>query len=68
VNQQAAQTALRRHGNWRKSNRSEGQTNCVELNSGIPGWVGVRDSKNPDGTVLAFRPAAWAAFLARACL
>jgi hypothetical protein len=34
---------------WRKSSRSGTQTNCVELAS----TGAVRDSKNPDGPVLA---------------
>jgi hypothetical protein len=63
VNQQAAQAALRHDGNWRKSSRS-GQTNsCVEVSDSLPGWVGVRDSKNPNVEPLAFHPAAWARFL-----
>lgn len=62
MNQQAAQAALRQHGKFRKSRRSEGQTNCVGVN-GIPGWRGVQDTKNPDGPVLAFSEAAWSAFL-----
>jgi hypothetical protein len=33
---------------WKKSSRSQGANNCVELaNGGL-----VRDSKNPDGPVL----------------
>ena len=38
--------------------------NCLEVAS-LPGdQVGVRDSKDPGGPVLAFTPAAWAAFTA----
>ncbi|GAA1815232.1 DUF397 domain-containing protein [Planosporangium flavigriseum] len=47
---------------WRKSSRSGGQGNCVEV-AGTPTAVGVRDSKDPSGPVLVFTPAAWRAFL-----
>ncbi len=34
---------------WRKSSRSEGVSNCVELACTL---TAMRDSKNPDGPVL----------------
>jgi Domain of unknown function (DUF397). len=49
---------------WRKSSYSGGNgAACVEVNGDIPGVVAVRDSKNPDGPILAFTPAEWRAFL-----
>jgi hypothetical protein len=49
-------------GTWRKSSYSTDQANCVEV--AFPGpAVGVRDSKNPDGPVLAFPADTWSAFL-----
>ena len=45
---------------WRKSSRSGGQNNCVELAS-FPASVGVRDSKNLDAGVLLLPAAAWRA-------
>ncbi|GAA4538311.1 DUF397 domain-containing protein [Amycolatopsis samaneae] len=30
---------------WRKSSRSRGANGCVELNTSVPGYAGVRDSK-----------------------
>ena len=55
---------------WRKSRHSGTHGHCVEvavsrLTHG-PGssQLMVRDSKNPDGAVLAFTPAQWEAFIA----
>jgi hypothetical protein len=50
---------------WRKSDHSGTETNCVEV-AAATNMIVVRDSKNLDGPVLAFTPAAWADFLTRA--
>jgi Domain of unknown function (DUF397) len=50
---------------WRKASYSS--TNggaCVEVAGNLPGIVAVRDSKDPDGAVLAFSPGEWRAFAA----
>lgn len=47
---------------WRKSSHSGANGNCVEL-AALPGAVGVRDSKDPDGPVLLLAPAALRAAL-----
>ena len=54
---------------WHKSSRSNGNggNNCVEV-AVVASAVGVRDSKNPDGPVLRFDPAAWKSFLSDAKL
>jgi hypothetical protein len=51
---------------WRKSSRSNDQGWCVEVADNLPGVVGVRDSKDPDGPVLAVDRDGWAAFVAEA--
>ncbi len=33
---------------WRKSTRSNGSGDCVEVADNLPGVVGLRDSKDPD--------------------
>lgn len=48
---------------WRKSARSSGGDNCVEVSFADNGDVGVRDSKNRTGGILDFTPAEWAAFI-----
>jgi Domain of unknown function (DUF397) len=52
------------HSGWRTSSHSLGNGECVEAGNG-PGVVAVRDSKDPDGPVLAFPPRAWEAFTGR---
>jgi hypothetical protein len=50
---------------WHKASYSS--TNggaCVEVAGNLPGIVAVRDSKDPDGPVLAFSLAEWRAFAA----
>ncbi|WP_433193852.1 DUF397 domain-containing protein [Nocardia sp. CA-107356] len=50
--------------NWFKSSHSSGQTDCVEVAWLDGGEVGVRDSKNPTGPALIFKPGEWDAFTA----
>lgn len=46
---------------WRRSSYS-GDTNCVEV-AVVPPSFAVRDSKDPDGSMLVFSPTVWEAFL-----
>jgi hypothetical protein len=51
--------------NWRKASYSG--TNgggCVEVARDLPGTVAVRDSKDPNGPVLAIASADWRHFIA----
>jgi hypothetical protein len=48
---------------FRKSSRSGGNNNCVEVATNLPGVVAVRDSKDRGGPVLTFTPGEWSAFL-----
>ncbi|MDG4800517.1 DUF397 domain-containing protein [Micromonospora sp. WMMD980] len=51
---------------WRKSTKSGNNGgDCVEVADNLPGVVGVRDSKDSTGPVLAFAPASWRAFIAQ---
>lgn len=43
---------------WRKSSASGGNGACVEV-AEAKEMIFVRDSKDPDGTILAFSMAAW---------
>ncbi|GAA0992307.1 MULTISPECIES: DUF397 domain-containing protein [Streptomyces violaceusniger group] len=47
---------------FRKSSYSGGEEECVEVATNVPGAVAVRDSKDPEGRILRFTPAAWADF------
>jgi Domain of unknown function (DUF397) len=51
-------------GEWRKSSRSYGSGQCIQVAVPSEKRVAVRDSKNPQGTVLRFTPSEWRDFVA----
>jgi hypothetical protein len=48
---------------WRRSARSAGDHDFVEVADNLPGIVAVRDSRDPDGPALVFNLREWAAFV-----
>ncbi|MFF3005378.1 DUF397 domain-containing protein [Kitasatospora sp. NPDC057940] len=48
---------------WRKSSYSAQANECVEAGNIVADGMAVRDSKDPDGPVLAFSSDAWSDFL-----
>jgi len=48
---------------WIKSSLSMANGNCVEVAGPSGDLIRVRDSQNPRGSVLRFRPAEWDAFV-----
>ncbi|MFP1630005.1 DUF397 domain-containing protein [Streptomyces sp. 5K101] len=49
---------------WQKSSRSSADGQCLEV-APTPDGIEVRDSKDPDGPVLAFPWDEWAEFIGR---
>lgn len=48
---------------WRTSTYSLGNGECIEVASGMPHRVAVRDSRNPTGDVLVYTAVEWRKFL-----
>jgi hypothetical protein len=48
---------------WFKSTHSNTGGNCVEVCTGMPDVVAIRDSKDPTGPALTFAPDQWRTFV-----
>jgi hypothetical protein len=49
---------------WRKSSHSAGnEGECVEVATNLPNIVAIRDSKNPNGSILILTPRQWTDFI-----
>jgi hypothetical protein len=59
-------TGLRTATGWYTSTYSGGEGDCVEVAALATGGIAVRDSKAPEGPVLAFGAGAWQAFVEEA--
>jgi hypothetical protein len=62
LNQRTDNPELLWHSEWRKSSRSIGDGECVEVTS-APGRVAVRDSKNLNKEMLVFPAGQWRLFI-----
>jgi hypothetical protein len=60
------ETAATPPSHWRKSSYSGGNNECLEVAALVTGGIAVRDSKAPEGPVLAFGAGAWQAFVEEA--
>jgi Domain of unknown function (DUF397) len=49
---------------WRKSSRSYGSGQCIEIAESSGAEIAVRDSKNVRGAILTFSSTQWNAFVA----
>ena len=48
---------------WKKSSRSGGDGNCVEVATNLPNIVAIRDSKHKNGPALVFTRDDWRTFV-----
>lgn len=63
MNHVDAVTALVGASGWKTSTRTSQGQNCVEVTAAVPGWVGVRDTKNRAAGLLALGRPQWNTFL-----
>jgi Domain of unknown function (DUF397) len=49
---------------WFKSSRSSGDDHCVEVSRAADGTVGIRHSKDRQGSIIEIDAAAWSEFTA----
>jgi Domain of unknown function (DUF397) len=63
MNHTDAVPALMNASGWKTSTRTSQGENCVEVTTAVPGWVGVRDTKNRAAGLLALNQQQWSTFL-----
>lgn len=63
MNHTDALLALVDASGWETSTRTSQGENCVEVTTAVPGWVGVRDTKNRAAGLLALNQQQWNTFL-----
>ena len=63
MNHADAVPALVDASGWKTSTRTSQGENCVEVTTAVPGWVGVRDTKNRGAGLLALDRQQWTTFL-----
>ena len=51
---------------WQTSSFSMGAGNCLQVRRAVSGIVVVRNSRDPEGSMVSFTPAEWDAFIAGA--
>lgn len=64
VSDDAEGSGRQRSRQWRRSSRSYGTGDCIEVAAPFGKRIAVRDSKNTHGAVLTFSSAQWNAFVA----
>ena len=63
MNSTDAVIALTAASGWKTSTRTSQGQNCVEVTTAVPGWVGIRDTKNRAAGLLAVNQQQWNNFL-----
>jgi Domain of unknown function (DUF397) len=63
MNPTDAVIALTATAGWKTSTRTSQGQNCVEVTTAVPGWVGIRDTKNRAAGLLTVNQQQWNNFL-----
>ena len=50
---------------WHTSTHSGGNGSCIQVAGDLPGFIAIRDSKDPHGPKLMTTPGAWQKFTTR---
>jgi hypothetical protein len=63
MNHPDAVIALHHAAGWFTSSRTSQGEACVEVTTAVPGWIGIRDTKNRATGLLALNHQQWTTFL-----